>query len=106
VLLDPRPTLPSGRFNLLLTTNRQHQLKARGRRGLWPEGAQLMFIPWGDGRRLVGARWSDFMSVRVVRFEYLLSAFALTIFDALGLGLPLAIAIIWIYWCLEALNLI
>jgi hypothetical protein len=46
------------------------------------------------------------MSVRVVRLEHLLSAFALTIFDALGLGLPLAIAIIWICCCLDALNLI
>jgi hypothetical protein len=41
-----------------------------------------------------------------VRHEHLLSAFALTILDTLGLGLPLAIAIIWICWFLEALNLI
>jgi hypothetical protein len=46
------------------------------------------------------------MSVRVVRLEHLLSAVALTIFHALGLGLPLAIAIIWICCYLEALNLI
>jgi hypothetical protein len=26
--------------NLLLTMNRQHQIQARGRRGLWPEGAK------------------------------------------------------------------
>ena len=46
------------------------------------------------------------MPVCSVRHKHLLSAFALTIFDTLGLGLPLAIAIIWICWCLEALNLI
>jgi hypothetical protein len=37
------------------------------------------------------------MSVRSVRPEAnLLSEFALTIFGALGLGLPIAVAIIWI----------
>lgn len=46
------------------------------------------------------------MAVRGVRLEQLLSAFALTIFDTLGLGLPLGVAIIWICYCLEALNLI
>ena len=46
------------------------------------------------------------MPVRSVRHEHLLSAFVLTILDTLGLGLPLAIAIIWIFWCLEALDLI
>jgi hypothetical protein len=46
------------------------------------------------------------MAVRGVRLEQWLSAFALTIFDTLGLGLPLAVAIIWICYCLEALNLI
>ena len=46
------------------------------------------------------------MPVPSVRHEHLLSAFALTILDTLGLGLPLAIAIIWICWFLEALNLI
>jgi hypothetical protein len=46
------------------------------------------------------------MPVRSVRHEHLLSAFALTILNTLGLGLPLAIAIIWICWFLEALNLI
>jgi hypothetical protein len=37
------------------------------------------------------------MSVRSVRpEENLLSAFALTIFNTLGLGFPIAVAIIWI----------
>jgi hypothetical protein len=46
------------------------------------------------------------MSVRGVRVEHWVSEFALTILDTLGLGVPLAIAIIWICCCLEALNLI
>jgi hypothetical protein len=62
--------------------------------------------PRATGEGSWGARRSDFMAVRGVRLEQWLSAFALTIFDTLGLGLPLAVAIIWICYCLEALNLI
>lgn len=46
------------------------------------------------------------MPVRGVRLEHLLSALALTIFDTFGLGLPVAVAIIWICWFLDALNLL
>jgi hypothetical protein len=51
------------------------------------------------GRRawLVGARWSCGMSRREVQVEdNLLSAFALTIGGALGVGLPMALVIIWV----------
>jgi hypothetical protein len=46
------------------------------------------------------------MSVRSARLEHLLSVFALTIFDTVGLGVPLSIVIILICCCLEALSLI
>ena len=45
------------------------------------------------------------MPVRSVRLDIAFCVCADN-FDTLGLGLPLAIAIIWICWCLEALNLI
>ena len=57
----------------------------------------MIVHPLGDGRTPVGARWSNGMSVREMQSEAnLLSAFALVIVGALGAGLPIALAIIWI----------
>jgi len=61
-----------------------------------PSACFLSFIL---GRRAmpVGARWSGGMSRRVVQAEAnLLSAFALMIASTLGVGLPMALVIIWI----------
>lgn len=46
---------------------------------------------------LVGARWSNDMSRRATQADdNLLSAFALMIGGALGVGLPMALVIIWL----------
>jgi hypothetical protein len=46
---------------------------------------------------LVGARWSNGMSKRAVQADdNLLSAFALMVGGALGVGLPMALVIIWV----------
>jgi hypothetical protein len=51
----------------------------------------------GNGLMPVGARWSNGMSRREVQAEEnLLSAFVLMIGGALGVGLPMALVIIWI----------
>jgi hypothetical protein len=50
----------------------------------------------GDGLMPVGALWSNGMSGREVQAGNLLSAFALTIAGALGVGLPMALVIIWV----------
>jgi hypothetical protein len=51
----------------------------------------------GDGASSSGAQWSNVMSSRELRAEdNLLSAFALMIGGALGVGVPVALIIIWL----------
>jgi hypothetical protein len=52
---------------------------------------------WGRRAMPVGAQWSHGMSVPELRAGVnLLSAFALTIGGALGVGLPMTLVIIWV----------
>jgi hypothetical protein len=58
-----------------------------------------LFLSFILGRRAmpVGARWSNGMSGRQMQAEpNLLSAFAMMIGGALGVGLPMALLIIWL----------
>ena len=67
-----------------------------GRHGL-VRRRQLSVDPSGDERKLAGAQRNNVMIVRSVpNASNPLSEFALTILGTLGLGLPMALVIIWI----------
>jgi hypothetical protein len=67
-------------------------------RSSWLVQAAALFdrLSLGDGRMLVGARWSNVMLREVQSGENLLYAFALMILSALGAGLGIALGIIWL----------
>lgn len=86
---------PKNRINFFLTI--RMQLSCFGRAPAFLTRFVFFIVhPFGRRAVLVGARWSNGMSRRKVQADNnLLSAFASIIGGALGVGLPMAVVIIW-----------
>jgi hypothetical protein len=89
--------IPAKGASRLPFLNHKDSASDRSGSGNGSDASFLFRLSFGRRAWLVGARWSCGMSRRGVQVEdNLLSAFALTIGGALGVGLPMALVIIWV----------
>jgi hypothetical protein len=86
------PVIP---INLLLTITAQHCLITESRHGPRSEGA-IDRSSWGRAEARGAPRSNVMSSPGIRQHTSLLSEFVPAIFGALGLGVPIAVAIIWI----------